>query len=68
MADDSKDRPLMLDPGDILQWHSRFLRYLDTKSNGGISEESASVKSIYDYETYSLLQLKQQRNSTSSCP
>ncbi|GJZ54411.1 hypothetical protein Tco_0609296 [Tanacetum coccineum] len=30
----SKDRPPMLGPGRYSQWHSRFLRYLDTKSNG----------------------------------
>ncbi|GJY17095.1 hypothetical protein Tco_0388586 [Tanacetum coccineum] len=30
----SKDRPPMLRPGRYSQWRSRFLRYLDTKSNG----------------------------------
>ncbi|GKF47741.1 hypothetical protein Tco_0137543, partial [Tanacetum coccineum] len=34
MAASSKDRPPMLGPGRYSQWHSRFLRYLDTKSNG----------------------------------
>ncbi|GJU62445.1 retrovirus-related pol polyprotein from transposon TNT 1-94 [Tanacetum coccineum] len=34
MAAGSKDRPPMLGPGRYSQWHSRFLRYLDTKSNG----------------------------------
>ncbi|GJR31187.1 hypothetical protein Tco_1107419 [Tanacetum coccineum] len=34
MAAGSKERPTMLGPGRYSQWHSRFLRYLDTKSNG----------------------------------
>ncbi|GJR54344.1 retrovirus-related pol polyprotein from transposon TNT 1-94 [Tanacetum coccineum] len=34
MAAGSKDRPPMLGPGRYSQWRSRFLRYLDTKSNG----------------------------------
>ncbi|GJZ38384.1 hypothetical protein Tco_0584947 [Tanacetum coccineum] len=34
MAVGSKDRPPMLGPGRYSQWRSRFLRYLDTKSNG----------------------------------
>ncbi|GKE82444.1 hypothetical protein Tco_1552444, partial [Tanacetum coccineum] len=34
MAAGSKDRPPMLGPGRYSQWHSRFLRYLDTKTNG----------------------------------
>ncbi|GJU21204.1 retrovirus-related pol polyprotein from transposon TNT 1-94 [Tanacetum coccineum] len=34
MAAGSKERPPMLGPGRYSQWHSRFLRYLDTKSNG----------------------------------
>ncbi|GJR74974.1 hypothetical protein Tco_0087339 [Tanacetum coccineum] len=34
MAAGSKERPPMLEPGRYSQWRSRFLRYLDTKSNG----------------------------------
>ncbi|GKC75118.1 hypothetical protein Tco_1125892 [Tanacetum coccineum] len=34
MAAGLKERPPMLGPGRYSQWHSRFLRYLDTKSNG----------------------------------
>ncbi|GJZ04764.1 hypothetical protein Tco_0538039 [Tanacetum coccineum] len=34
MAAGSKERPPMLGPGRYSQWRSRFLRYLDTKSNG----------------------------------
>ncbi|GJS65328.1 retrovirus-related pol polyprotein from transposon TNT 1-94 [Tanacetum coccineum] len=34
MAAGSKDRPPMLGPGRYSQWHSRFLRYIDTKANG----------------------------------
>ncbi|GJR10734.1 retrovirus-related pol polyprotein from transposon TNT 1-94 [Tanacetum coccineum] len=34
MAAGSKDRPPMLGPGRYSQWRSRFLQYLDTKSNG----------------------------------
>ncbi|GJZ93863.1 hypothetical protein Tco_0666066, partial [Tanacetum coccineum] len=34
MAAGSKDRLPMLGPGRYSQWRSRFLRYLDTKSNG----------------------------------
>ncbi|GJY90667.1 retrovirus-related pol polyprotein from transposon TNT 1-94 [Tanacetum coccineum] len=34
MAAGSKDRPPMLGPGRYSQWRSRFLRYLNTKSNG----------------------------------
>nr|GEY54362.1 hypothetical protein [Tanacetum cinerariifolium] len=29
----SKDRPLMLAPGNYVQWKSRFKRYIDTKPN-----------------------------------
>ncbi|GKF86855.1 hypothetical protein Tco_0254682, partial [Tanacetum coccineum] len=35
MAAGSKDHPPMLGPGRYLQWRSRFLRYIDTKPNGG---------------------------------
>ncbi|GKC87810.1 retrovirus-related pol polyprotein from transposon TNT 1-94, partial [Tanacetum coccineum] len=35
MAAGSKDRPPMLGPGRYSQWRSRFLRYIDTKINGG---------------------------------
>ncbi|GJQ98634.1 retrovirus-related pol polyprotein from transposon TNT 1-94 [Tanacetum coccineum] len=35
MAAGSKDRPPMLGPGRYSQWRSRFLRYIDTKPNGG---------------------------------
>ncbi|GKC42306.1 hypothetical protein Tco_1060028, partial [Tanacetum coccineum] len=35
MAGGSKDRPPMLGPGRYSQWRSRFLRYIDTKPNGG---------------------------------
>ncbi|GJU88457.1 hypothetical protein Tco_1300880 [Tanacetum coccineum] len=35
MAVGSKDRPPMLGPGRYSQWRSRFLRYIDTKPNGG---------------------------------
>ncbi|GKF03714.1 hypothetical protein Tco_0030637, partial [Tanacetum coccineum] len=34
MAASSKDHSPMLGPGRYSQWRSRFLRYLDTKSNG----------------------------------
>ncbi|GKB94214.1 hypothetical protein Tco_0980351 [Tanacetum coccineum] len=34
MAAGLKDRPPMLVPGRYSQWRSRFLRYIDTKSNG----------------------------------
>nr|GEX93166.1 hypothetical protein [Tanacetum cinerariifolium] len=34
MAAGSKDRPLMLVTGRYPQWHSRFLRYIDTRPNG----------------------------------
>ncbi|GKC78034.1 retrovirus-related pol polyprotein from transposon TNT 1-94, partial [Tanacetum coccineum] len=33
MAAGSKERPPMLGPGRYSQWRSRFLRYIDTKSN-----------------------------------
>nr|GEV55054.1 Gag-Pol polyprotein [Tanacetum cinerariifolium] len=33
MAAGSRDRPPMLAPGRYLQWHSRFLRYVDTRPN-----------------------------------
>ncbi|GJV00342.1 hypothetical protein Tco_1329612, partial [Tanacetum coccineum] len=33
MAARLKDRPPMLGPGRYSQWHSRFLRYIDTKAN-----------------------------------
>ncbi|GJW15322.1 retrovirus-related pol polyprotein from transposon TNT 1-94 [Tanacetum coccineum] len=35
MAAGSKDRPPMLGPGRYSQWRSCFLRYIDTKPNGG---------------------------------
>ncbi|GKA54148.1 hypothetical protein Tco_0753097 [Tanacetum coccineum] len=35
MAAGSKDRPPMLGPRRYSQWRSRFLRYIDTKPNGG---------------------------------
>ncbi|GJU00111.1 retrovirus-related pol polyprotein from transposon TNT 1-94 [Tanacetum coccineum] len=35
MAAGSKDRPPMLGPGRYSQWRSHFLRYIDTKPNGG---------------------------------
>ncbi|GKC20060.1 retrovirus-related pol polyprotein from transposon TNT 1-94 [Tanacetum coccineum] len=35
MAAGLKDRPPMLGPGRYSQWRSRFLRYIDTKPNGG---------------------------------
>nr|GEY31624.1 hypothetical protein [Tanacetum cinerariifolium] len=34
MHDSSRDRPPMLAPGRYLQWHSRFLRFVDTRPNG----------------------------------
>nr|GEW23675.1 retrovirus-related Pol polyprotein from transposon TNT 1-94 [Tanacetum cinerariifolium] len=34
MAAGSRDRPPMLATGRYPQWHSRFLRYIDTKPNG----------------------------------
>ncbi|GKC60696.1 hypothetical protein Tco_1088294 [Tanacetum coccineum] len=34
MATGSKDRPPMLATGRHAQWQSRFMRYVDTKSNG----------------------------------
>nr|GEX88732.1 retrovirus-related Pol polyprotein from transposon TNT 1-94 [Tanacetum cinerariifolium] len=34
MAAGSRDRPPMLGPGRYPQWHSRFLRYVDTRPNG----------------------------------
>ncbi|GJZ38391.1 hypothetical protein Tco_0584954 [Tanacetum coccineum] len=34
MAAGSRDRPLMLATGRYAQWRSRFLRYIDTKTNG----------------------------------
>ncbi|GKD67855.1 hypothetical protein Tco_1321945 [Tanacetum coccineum] len=34
MAAGSRDRPPMLAPGRYSQWQSRFLRYIDTRSNG----------------------------------
>ncbi|GJZ37063.1 hypothetical protein Tco_0583254 [Tanacetum coccineum] len=43
MAAGSKERPPMLGPGRYSQWHSRFLRYLDTKSNGEYLDEAASL-------------------------
>nr|GFA55764.1 hypothetical protein [Tanacetum cinerariifolium] len=33
MAAGSRDRPPMLAPGRYPQWHSRFLRYVDTRPN-----------------------------------
>ncbi|GKC38068.1 hypothetical protein Tco_1050452 [Tanacetum coccineum] len=38
MAAGSKERPPMLGPGRYSQWHSRFLRLPDTKSNVNIEE------------------------------
>ncbi|GJZ01127.1 retrovirus-related pol polyprotein from transposon TNT 1-94 [Tanacetum coccineum] len=40
MAAGSKDRPPMLGPGRYSQWRSRFLRYIDTKPNGGRLKKS----------------------------
>nr|GEW29588.1 hypothetical protein [Tanacetum cinerariifolium] len=34
MVAGSRDRPPMLPPGRYPQWHSRFLRYVDTRPNG----------------------------------
>nr|GEW36137.1 hypothetical protein [Tanacetum cinerariifolium] len=34
MAAGLRDRPLMLATGRYAQWHSRFLRYIDTRLNG----------------------------------
>ncbi|GJV15312.1 hypothetical protein Tco_1360635 [Tanacetum coccineum] len=34
MAAGSRDRPPMLATGRYAQWRSRFLRYIDTKTNG----------------------------------
>nr|GEV86907.1 hypothetical protein [Tanacetum cinerariifolium]GEV87962.1 hypothetical protein [Tanacetum cinerariifolium] len=34
MADGSRDRPSMLATGRYPQWHSQFLRYIDTRPNG----------------------------------
>ncbi|GKD18249.1 hypothetical protein Tco_1207407, partial [Tanacetum coccineum] len=34
MAAGLRDRPPMLAPGRYAQWHSRFLRYIDTRPNG----------------------------------
>nr|GEW10908.1 putative ribonuclease H-like domain-containing protein [Tanacetum cinerariifolium] len=34
MTAGSRDRPPMLAPGRYPQWHSRFLRYVDTRPNG----------------------------------
>ncbi|GJU37815.1 retrovirus-related pol polyprotein from transposon TNT 1-94 [Tanacetum coccineum] len=34
MAAGSRDRPPMLATGRYAQWHSRFLRYIDTRPNG----------------------------------
>nr|GFA97657.1 ribonuclease H-like domain-containing protein [Tanacetum cinerariifolium] len=34
MAAGSRDRPPMLAPGQYPQWHSRFLRYVDTRPYG----------------------------------
>ncbi|GJX01970.1 hypothetical protein Tco_0185883 [Tanacetum coccineum] len=48
MAAGSKDRPPMLGPGRYSQWRSRFLRYLDTKSNGEYLR-----KCIFEDEIYS---------------
>ncbi|GJT03782.1 integrase, catalytic region, zinc finger, CCHC-type containing protein [Tanacetum coccineum] len=42
MAAGSKERPPMLDQGDYSQWHSRFLRTVDHKSNGEY-QSSASL-------------------------
>ncbi|GJU83635.1 hypothetical protein Tco_1286000 [Tanacetum coccineum] len=34
MVAGSRDRPPMLAMGRYAQWHSRFLRYIDTRPNG----------------------------------
>ncbi|GJW01504.1 retrovirus-related pol polyprotein from transposon TNT 1-94 [Tanacetum coccineum] len=47
MAAGSKERPPMLGPGRYSQWHSRFLRYLDTKSNGEYLRKCIFVVHIY---------------------
>nr|GFB97231.1 hypothetical protein [Tanacetum cinerariifolium] len=36
MAAGSRDHPPMLAPGRYPQWHSRFLRYVDTRPNGDV--------------------------------
>ncbi|GJX36188.1 hypothetical protein Tco_0247745 [Tanacetum coccineum] len=46
MAAGSKDRPPMLGPGRYSQWRSRFLRYLDTKSNVAAHEEAETIHNI----------------------
>ncbi|GJU96930.1 hypothetical protein Tco_1326201 [Tanacetum coccineum] len=43
MAAGSKDRPPMLGPGRYSQWRSRFLRYIDTKPNGGGLKKSTNA-------------------------
>ncbi|GKA56933.1 hypothetical protein Tco_0756005 [Tanacetum coccineum] len=40
MAAGSRDRPLMLATGRYAQWHSRFLRYIDTRPNGDALEKA----------------------------
>ncbi|GJR21763.1 hypothetical protein Tco_0970290 [Tanacetum coccineum] len=52
MAAGSKERPPMLGPGRYSQWHSRFLRYLDTKSKLGEYLRSASLKDHISLRTY----------------
>ncbi|GJT47405.1 hypothetical protein Tco_0956120 [Tanacetum coccineum] len=34
MASGSRDRPPMLATGRYAQWQARFLRYIDTRTNG----------------------------------
>ncbi|GJZ26674.1 hypothetical protein Tco_0570927 [Tanacetum coccineum] len=46
MAAGSKERPPMLGPGRYSQWHSRFLRYLDTKSNVAAHEEVETIHNM----------------------
>ncbi|GJS03518.1 hypothetical protein Tco_0320026 [Tanacetum coccineum] len=46
MAAGSKDRPPMLGPGRYSQWRSRFLRYLDTKSNVAAHEEAETIHNM----------------------
>ncbi|GJU47038.1 hypothetical protein Tco_1204304 [Tanacetum coccineum] len=49
MAAGSKDRPPMLGPGRYSQWRSRFLRYLDTKSNGEYLRKCI-FEGLFDHE------------------
>ncbi|GJU12111.1 hypothetical protein Tco_1134507 [Tanacetum coccineum] len=50
-------------PGQILSWHHAFRRYLDTKSNGVISEEVQFETVQSAYERTPIAALKQQRTS-----